>query len=201
MGVELKNELDSVSYALGINLGNNIKSNGMDSVNAEALAAGIRAVFGEEDAKLSEAESGQVLNEYFTKLQQAQAEKSMKAGQDFLAENGKQEGVVTTESGLQYKVIKAGSGKTPGLNDQVTTHYHGTFIDGSVFDSSKERGTPATFGVTQVIKGWTEALQLMKEGDVWMLYIPFDLAYGERGNQGIPGYSTLLFEIELIKVN
>jgi FKBP-type peptidyl-prolyl cis-trans isomerase FklB len=138
-------------------------------------------------------------------MQQASEKKSAKAkdlGKNFLENNKKNEGVIVTASGLQYKVLTQGTGKMPTPNSNVTVHYTGKLIDGTVFDSSVQRGTPADFGVTQVIRGWTEALQLMKEGDKWILYIPYDLAYGERGAGGsIPPYSALIFEVELIKVN
>jgi len=127
---------------------------------------------------------------------------AIEEGRKFLAENGKKPGVITTASGLQYEVLTAGTGETPKLTDKVTTHYKGTLINGKQFDSSYDRGEPATFPVSGVIKGWTEALQLMKVGDKWKLYIPYDLAYGERGaGRDIPPYSTLIFEIELLKVN
>lgn len=124
----------------------------------------------------------------------------MDAGRAFLAENAKRQGVVTTASGLQYEVLASGDGATPGPTDTVTTHYHGTFVDGRVFDSSVQRGTPASFPVNGVIKGWTEALQMMKVGDKWKIVCPPDLAYGERGRSGIPPSSTLIFEVELLGV-
>ena len=126
----------------------------------------------------------------------------LEEGKQFLAENGKKANIKTTASGLQYEVITSGTGATPKLTDKVTTHYKGTLINGKQFDSSYDRGEPATFPVNGVIKGWTEALQLMKEGDKWRLYIPYDLAYGERGaGKDIPPFATLIFDIELIKVN
>ena len=122
------------------------------------------------------------------------------AGMAFLAENGEREGVVTTPSGLQYEVLASGDGATPGPTDTVTTHYHGTFVDGRIFDSSVQRGVPASFPVDRVIKGWTEALQMMKVGDKWKIVCPPDLAYGEQGRSGIPPHSTLIFEVELLDV-
>lgn len=126
---------------------------------------------------------------------------NIEKGENFLAENGKREGVVTTKSGLQYEIIKKGNGATPTANDKVRVHYHGTLIDGTVFDSSIDRGEPAEFGVSQVIKGWTEALQLMPVGSKWKLYIPYDLAYGDREvSEEIKPYSTLIFEVELLDI-
>lgn len=125
---------------------------------------------------------------------------SLQEGQAFLADNARQEGITTTATGLQYQVLASGAGKTPGLGDSVRTHYHGTFIDGRVFDSSVERGSPLEFPVTGVISGWTEALQLMKEGDKWRLFVPSELAYGSRGVGPIPGDTVLVFDVELLKV-
>ena len=142
------------------------------------------------------------IQEYFSKQQAKASESVIKEGREFLAENSKKENVITLESGLQYEVIKSGDGPKPTLNDQVTTHYHGTLIDGTVFDSSVERGQPASFPVSGVIKGWTEALQLMSVGSKWRLFVPHGLGYGERGaGPQIGPYSTLIFEVELISIN
>ena len=143
-----------------------------------------------------------MIQDYFTKQQAAASEGIIKAGADFLAENGKRKGVTTTKSGLQYEILKKGNGPIPAATDNVETHYHGTLLDGTVFDSSVERGQPISFGVNGVIAGWTEALQLMNVGSKWKLYIPYNLAYGERGaGQSIGPYSTLIFEVELLKIN
>ncbi len=191
---KLENELDSVSYALGVNMATNVMRNGMKEVNPDKVREAVAAVFAGDTLLMDDSESGRYLNEYFENLMK-------QPGEDFLKANATKEGVTTLPSGMQYKVLKSGSGASPSLTDKVTTHYHGTFIDGKVFDSSFDRGQPATFPVNGVIKGWTEALQLMKEGDEWELYIPYDLAYGARGNQGIPPYSTLVFRVQLISVN
>jgi FKBP-type peptidyl-prolyl cis-trans isomerase FklB len=142
------------------------------------------------------------IQEYFSKQQAKASESVVEEGRKFLATNSKKENIFTLESGLQYEVIKAGEGAKPSLNDQVTTHYHGTLIDGTVFDSSVERGQPASFPVNGVIKGWTEALQLMNVGSKWRLFVPYDLAYGERGaGPQIGPFTTLIFEVELISIN
>ena len=146
-------------------------------------------------------EAKNVINEYFTKLQDEKLTINLKAGQEFLAINKNRPGVVTLPSGLQYEIIKEGNGKIPAATDQVKCHYHGTLIDGTVFDSSVQRGTPATFGVNQVIKGWVEALQLMPVGSKWKLFIPSDLAYGAQGaGQSIEPNSTLVFEVEVLDI-
>ncbi len=197
----LSNELDSVSYALGINIGSSLKQQGLEKVNAEIFAKAINDVYKGENAKMTFEQSNAFLQEYFQGLASKKLNANAEAGKKFLAENAKKEGVVTLPSGLQYIVLKEGKGIKPTANDEVTTHYHGTLIDGTVFDSSVERGEPATFGVSQVIKGWTEALQLMNEGSKWRLFIPSNLAYGERGAGGSIGpNTTLIFEVELIKV-
>ena len=198
----VKNDIDSVSYALGLNIGQNLKQQGIDSLNTEALAKALTDVFEGNDTLFTMQEAGGIIQSYLEAAQKKQHEVTIKAGEAFLEANKAKEGVVALPSGLQYKVLTAGSGKTPTAESQVTTHYHGTLIDGTVFDSSYDRGQPATFGVTQVIKGWTEALQLMKEGDVWELYIPYDLAYGANPRPGGPikPYDALIFKIELISV-
>ena len=146
-------------------------------------------------------EAKKIINEFFSNLQDEIAETNKQAGKEFLAENAKRSGVVVLPSGLQYEVLAEGKGRKPKVTDKVQCHYHGTLIDGQVFDSSIQRGTPAVFGVNQVIPGWVEALQLMPEGSRWKLYIPSDLAYGEQGAGGsIPANATLIFEVELIKI-
>lgn len=199
---DLTDKHKKASYGLGILVGTNLKSQGGDSLNLEALTIGISDVFQNKTPKIEQQEAMAIVQQY---MQQAMEKKNAQVkdqAQAFLDDNKKKEGVKTTASGLQYKVITPGKGKAAGANDKVTVHYTGKLIDGTVFDSSVERNEPATFGVSEVIPGWTEALQLMHEGDKWLLYIPYELAYGERGaGQQIPPYSTLVFEVELIKVN
>ena len=195
-------EMEKVSYSLGVNMASSVKSQGLDSIDANAVAKAFEDVFQENDLDISEEESMKILQEYFGKLQAEKSAKANEAGAAYLAENKIKEGVITTESGLQYEVLVSGNGAKPTTNDQVTVHYHGMLTDGTVFDSSIERGSPATFGVTQVIKGWTEALQLMSVGDKWKLTIPANLAYGDQGAGGMigPG-ATLIFEVELLGIN
>lgn len=184
-----------------MSIANNIMASGVNNLNVEEFVKAIKASLAGEQPAMSVAEAQQVLNDYFTKLQEEQTAAVKAEGEAFLAENAKKEGVVTLPSGLQYKVLNAGTGATPKASDSVECHYEGRLIDGSVFDSSYQRGETATFGVTQVIAGWVEALQLMKEGDKWQLYIPYNLAYGERGaGAQIPPYATLIFDVELVKV-
>ncbi len=193
-------DLEALSYALGLNVGNSLKTSGFNDLNTEEFVKGINKALTTEVSQEQLDNANKVVQAHMQELQAAKAKVAAGEGNAFLAENGKKEGVITLPSGLQYKVIKEGTGVKPTATDQVTTHYTGTFIDGKVFDSSVERGQPATFPVNGVIKGWTEALLLMPEGSKWQLFIPYDLAYGDRGNQGIPGYSALIFDIELIKI-
>ena len=199
---KLNNEIDSVSYSLGVNIGENIKTQFPD-INLKNFEAAIKDVLDDnKKPSISGADAQKTIQEYFTKQQAKASESVVEEGRKFLAENSKKENVVTLESGLQYEVIKNGEGAKPTLNDQVTTHYHGTLIDGTVFDSSVERGEPASFPVSGVIKGWTEALQLMSVGSKWRLFVPYDLAYGERGaGPKIGPFTTLIFEVELISIN
>ena len=199
---KLNNEIDSVSYSLGVNIGENIKTQFPD-IDLKNFEAAIKDVLDDnKKPSISGADAQKTIQEYFTKQQAKASESVVEEGRKFLAENSKKENVVTLESGLQYEVIKNGEGAKPTLNDQVTTHYHGTLIDGTVFDSSIERGEPASFPVSGVIKGWTEALQLMNVGSKWRLFVPYDLAYGERGaGPKIGPFTTLIFEVELISIN
>ena len=200
--IKSKTEMEKVSYSLGVNVATGVKAQGLETIDANAVAKAFKDVFSGNKLDVSEEESMQVLQDYFGKLA---AEKSAKAGEEgaeYLAENGTKEGVKTTESGLQYEVISVGNGEKPTAEDQVTVHYHGMLTDGTVFDSSVDRGEPAQFGVTQVIAGWTEALQLMSVGDKWKLTIPSSLAYGDKGAGGLIGPGeTLVFEVELIGIN
>ena len=199
---KLKNEIDSVSYSLGVNIGENIK-NQFPDVDLKNFESGIRDVLSEKkEPKIEGADAQKIIKKYFVKAQDKATKQRTEEGEKFLAENAKRKEVLVLESGLQYEILKNGNGPKPSLNDQVTTHYHGTLIDGTVFDSSVERGQPATFPVSGVIKGWTEALQLMEVGSKWKLFIPYNLAYGEKGaGAQIGPYTTLIFEVELIKIN
>ena len=193
--------MDKVSYALGMSIANNIMASGVNGLNVEEFVKAITTYMAGDEPAMTPAEAQQVLNDYFTKLQEEQTAALKAEGEAFLAQNAKNEGVVTLPSGLQYKVLKSGNGATPKASDSVECHYEGRLISGTVFDSSYQRGETATFGVTQVIAGWVEALQLMKEGDKWQLFIPYNLAYGERGaGAQIPPFATLIFDVELIKV-
>ena len=199
--VPKQNFMKKVSYALGMSIANNIMASGVNGLNVEEFVKAITTYMAGEEPAMTPAEAQQVLNDYFTKLQEEQTAALKAEGEAFLAQNAKNEGVVTLPSGLQYKVLKSGNGATPKASDSVECHYEGRLISGTVFDSSYQRGETATFGVTQVIAGWVEALQLMKEGDKWQLYIPYNLAYGERGaGAQIPPFATLIFDVELIKV-
>ena len=193
--------MDKLSYALGLSMGHNFLGSGIKSLNVEDFAKGVEAVYKQEKPEISFDEAKKIINEFFSNLQDEIAETNKQAGKEFLAENAKRSGVVVLPSGLQYEVLAEGKGRKPKVTDKVQCHYHGTLIDGQVFDSSIQRGTPAVFGVNQVIPGWVEALQLMPEGSRWTVYIPSDLAYGEQGAGGsIPANATLIFEVELIKI-
>ena len=204
-----KKEFDRLSYALGLSMGNNFRSSGIESIQVQDFADGVAAVFYGEEPKMSYNEAKATIQEFFTELQKKQeaaaaamADVNAKAGQEFLDANGKRIEVKTLPSGLQYEILEAGEGESPKAGDTVKVHYTGKLIDGTVFDSSVDRGEPATFGVTQVIPGWVEALQLMKPGAKWRLFIPSQLAYGPQGAGGIIGPNqTLIFDVELIEVN
>lgn len=199
---ELNNEHQKASYGLGVLMASNLKKQGSDSLIAEILTEAIKDVLYNHPLQLDETEAMEIVQPYMSKAMERKIEQLKEEGQAFLNANKTKEGVKITESGLQYKSLSKGTGKMPTAENSVTVHYTGKLLDGTIFDSSVERGEPATFGVTQVIDGWTEALQLMHEGDKWELYIPYDLAYGDRGAGGaIPPYATLIFEVQLIKVN
>lgn len=200
--MELTTTTDKISYGLGMNIGQNLKSQGFDTLNYEAFLLAIKTAYEGGEFKMDPNAANQMINSYFEEKKVQMLAANKKAGEDFLAENGKKEGITTLPSGLQYEVLVEGNGAKPTANDRVTTHYHGTLIDGTVFDSSVERGQPATFPVNGVIKGWTEALQLMPVGSKWRLFIPSDLAYGDRGaGAQIQPNSTLIFEVELLSIN
>ncbi len=196
----IENEIDSVSYSVGYDFGKTIKVNNFNEVNKEALFKGITEAISDGEATIPEKEQKFVMRTYFQKIAKIKSEAEKKKGEEFLAKNKEKEGVVVLESGLQYKIIKEGKGAKPTNEDKVKVHYHGTLIDGKVFDSSVDRGEPIVFPVNGVIKGWTEALQLMPVGSKWKLFIPYNLAYGERGTYSIPPYSTLIFEVELLDI-
>jgi FKBP-type peptidyl-prolyl cis-trans isomerase FklB len=193
--------MDKISYALGLSLGNNLKNSGIDSLDYAVLAKGIEDILEQKTPEMGAQEAQAIISEFFHALQEKTSEATIIAGKSFLAENAKRYGVVTLASGLQYEVITGGAGETPLASDKVKVHYHGTLIDGTVFDSSVSRGEPATFGVTQVISGWIEALQLMPVGSKWKLFIPSNLAYGAQGaGQQIGPHTTLVFEVELLEI-
>ena len=202
-------DLDRISYALGLSMGNNFRNSGIKTINVSDFADGVAAVFEGAKPKMSYDEAKEEIRIFFQAMEEEQRAAAQKmgevnaaAGKAFLEENGKRVEVNVTPSGLQYEVLEEGTGKQPSAGDNVTVHYTGKLIDGTVFDSSVDRGAPATFGVTQVVPGWVEALQMMKEGAKWRLFIPSNLAYGPNGAGNIIGpNSTLIFDVELIKVN
>ena len=201
-------ELDRLSYALGLSMGNNFRASGIETINVQDFADGVAAVFYGSQPKMTYDEAKAEIQKYFTALEAKQQENAKvlgeanaKAGRDFLDANGKREEVKITPSGLQYEVLKQGEGPKPEATDRVVVHYTGKLIDGTVFDSSEEHGEPATFGVTQVIPGWVEALQMMNAGSQWRLFIPSDLAYGPQGAGGVIGPNqTLIFDVTLLEV-
>ncbi|MBQ2075115.1 MAG: FKBP-type peptidyl-prolyl cis-trans isomerase [Muribaculaceae bacterium] len=193
--------MDKLSYALGLSMGQNFKGSGIQNINADDFADALRAVYEDKEKKMSYDEAKKVVQDFFTELEANAGAMNEELGKKFLEQNAQQEGVKVTESGLQYLVLKEGNGVKPGPEDAVTVHYTGRLIDGTVFDSSVERGEPATFAVGQVIPGWVEGLQLMSEGAAWRLFIPSNLAYGPHGTGPIQPNSTLIFDVQLIKVN
>ena len=197
----IRYRMDKVSYALGLSIGNNFQNTGIKDFHADDFMKGLNAVLNGETPELSYEEAKQVINDYFMRLQKEKLELNKKAGEEFLQINKGREGVVVLPSGLQYQVLVNGTGAKPKASETVKCHYHGTLINGTVFDSSVERGTPAEFGVSQVIAGWVEALQLMSVGSKWRLFIPSNLAYGERGaGESIEPNSTLIFDVELLDI-
>ena len=193
--------MDKESYALGLSIGNNFQNSGIKKLQVEDFVKGLEDVLGEKQPAISYEEAKQVINDYFMKLQQERLEINKQAGAEFLEINRHKAGVVELPSGLQYEILKQGTGAKPSASDKVKCHYHGTLINGTVFDSSVQRGEPATFGVSQVIPGWVEALQLMPVGSKWRLFIPSNLAYGEHGaGDVIEPNSTLIFDVELLDI-
>ena len=193
--------MDKFSYAIGLGIGQNLLSMGAQSINVEDFAQAIKDVLDRKETAISHNEAREIVNKYFEELETKLNAENIEKGKSFLKENAKRPGVVTLPSGLQYEVITEGNGKKPSATDRVKCHYEGTLIDGTLFDSSINRGEPAIFGVNQVIKGWVEALQLMTEGAKWKLFIPSELAYGaQQAGEMIPPHSTLIFEVELIEV-
>ncbi|SOE20359.1 FKBP-type peptidyl-prolyl cis-trans isomerase FklB [Spirosomataceae bacterium TFI 002] len=196
---QLNNAIDSLSYSIGINIGENISNQGLEP-NIEILSKAISDILSKQPLLIQSQECNAYIQSYFQKEFARKAEAGKKVGEDFLAQNATKEGVKTTASGLQYLVLTEGTGAKPVSTDKVKVHYHGTTIDGKVFDSSVNRGTPSEFGVTQVIQGWVEALQLMPTGSKWRLFIPSGLAYGPQGSRGIGPNEVLIFEVELIEI-
>jgi len=200
--------MDKTSYALGMSIAHNLMQSGVNKLEIKDFTAGLEAVLNGQEPAVSFKEAGQLLEDYFSNMEAEKAaeeaevaEAMKKEGEEFLKENAGKPGVITLKSGLQYKVLKEGTGRKPGKTSKVRCHYEGTFTNGMTFDSSYKRGEPAVFGVNQVIAGWTEALQLMSEGSEWELYIPYQLAYGEAGAHGaIPPCAALVFKVELIEV-
>ncbi len=195
------NELEKVSYSIGINVATSIKSEGLDSINSFYISKGFQDVFENKDLAINIEESNKIIGEYFNKKQDAKNQRLAIDSKIFLEENKQKDGVMTTESGLQYLILSEGRGNNPTLNDNVTVHYHGTLIDGTIFDSSVDRKQPATFPLNGVIPGWQEALQMMSIGSKWKIFIPSELAYGESGTGAIGPNSTLIFEVELLSIN
>ena len=192
--------MDKVSYALGMSIGRQLQQMNAAEVNVDDFAQAIKDVFASKTS-LTDSEAQQVVQDFFQRKAEEQAGAAKAEGEAFLAENAKKEGVVSLPSGLQYQVLREGDGRKPAATDQVECHYEGTLINGQVFDSSYQRGQTATFGLNQVVAGWTEGLQLMQEGAKYRFFIPYHLAYGERGaGQSIPPFATLIFDVELVKV-
>lgn len=200
--VNLADSTEQVSYCFGVVLGHNFKNTGLDSLNMDIFLTAMKDVFANRPSKVDLKEAEATMHQYMQAAMMKRSAIAKVQSEKFLEANKARPGVKTTATGLQYEVLTEGEGKTPQKADRVTVHYTGKLVDGVMFDSSIQRGQPATFRVNQVIPGWTEALQMMQEGDKWILYIPYSLGYGERGSPPqIPPFSTLIFEVELLKVN
>ncbi len=193
--------MDKLSYAVGMSMASNLMNSGLKNIDVDSFVKAFNDVMNNSTLDLEPQEANQILQDFFSKAQDQMLNKNIEEGKAFLEENSKKEGVTTLPSGLQYEVINEGTGEKPSATDSVKCHYHGTLLDGTVFDSSVQRGEPAVFGVSQVIKGWVEGLQLMPVGSKWRLFIPSDLAYGEQGaGSSIQPNSTLIFEVELLGI-
>ncbi len=202
MSEQKKNDqLEKFSYALGLSIGSNLIQSGVKTIDPQSFIGAMGDLFEGKEPQMNPEEANKILQEFMTEQQGAEGSKNLEEGAKFLADNLKNEGVKETASGLQYKVLVDGDGESPSAENQVKCHYHGTLIDGTVFDSSVQRGEPAVFPVNGVIQGWVEALQMMSVGSKWRLFVPSDLAYGERGAGGAIGpNSTLIFEVELLEI-
>lgn len=193
--------MNKISYALGLSIGQNFLSSGFEVDSIDDFVDGLQSAMNEKEPKISYEEAKDVINKYFIEVQKRELEKNKELGEEFLKINSHKKGVIALDSGLQYEIIKEGNGRKPSIDDTVRCHYHGTLINGLVFDSSIDRGEPAEFPLKGVIKGWTEILQLMPVGSKWKVTIPSELAYGERGaGQNIRPNSTLIFIIELLDI-
>lgn len=199
---DMSQDINSVSYCIGLSVADSLAQQELDALNPQVMAEAIADVFQGKELKFTAEQANQIIQNYIQEITASKFEEHKTAGEAFLAENAKKAGITTTASGLQYEVIEEGTGVKPAASDTVKVHYHGTLTDGTVFDSSISRGLPATFGVHQVIKGWTEALQLMPVGSKYRLYIPQDLAYGAHPHPGgaIKPYMALIFDVELIAI-
>ncbi|MEA4997572.1 FKBP-type peptidyl-prolyl cis-trans isomerase [Petrimonas sulfuriphila] len=193
--------MDKLSYALGMSMASSLVNSGLNQIDTDSFVKAFVEVINNGAAEMSPQEANQYIQEYLSKRQNEMLGENLRIGRKFLEENKKKDGVITLASGLQYEILKEGSGPKPKATEKVKCHYHGTLINGKVFDSSVERGQPAVFGVNQVIKGWVEALQLMSVGSKWRLYIPSELAYGSQGaGSSIEPNSTLIFDVELLGI-
>jgi FKBP-type peptidyl-prolyl cis-trans isomerase FklB len=201
--IKLKSTLDSISYSIGVNIARSLQQQSLDSVDPYVMVKGINDVFGSRQLDVDEAKGGALIQKFMVDAKSKKLDKNKAISEKFLTENKKKKGVIVTASGLQYEILTKGTGVLPKSTDKVTVHYVGTLIDGRKFDSSIDRGQPATFPVTGVIKGWVEALQLMPVGSKWRLYIPADLAYGQNPQPGgiIEPNMALLFDVELLKID
>ncbi len=201
IGINLNAQMDSISYSIGVIVAQNLEKQGLTEVNSEDLANGLADVLNKNELKISAADADKFFSEHVEKLQAEKYKGLKEEGEKFLAENGKRAEVSTTPSGLQYEVLTEGEGEKPTIQSSVNVHYHGTLINGEVFDSSVDRGQPISFPLGNVIKGWQEGLQLMNVGSKYRLYIPYNLAYGERGSgRAIGPYSALIFDVELLGI-
>ena len=200
--IKLKSTLDSISYSIGVNIARSLQQQSLDSIDPYIMVKGINDVFGSRLLDIDEAKGGALIQKYMQETRSKKLNKNKAISENFLNENKKRKGVITTASGLQYEIITKGTGVLPKSTDKVTVHYTGTLIDGRKFDSSVDRGQPATFPVTGVIKGWVEALQIMPVGSKWKLFIPSELAYGQNPQPGgiIEPNMALIFEVELLKI-